>query len=231
MFSELNSASATQKRLWKDYGRVAKKQGVVTEVFRPTNVLNPFVDSKITEIPVVFTNNYNSTKPDRYGVGLIFGIFDATGIKEGDYLVTQHSIDSEDEKKDAYFVASVSMNKPLLLVKAPRTISVNRATGPTGALGGVKGKLGYSGSTRETESVLMANYRASILQGTKGEINPVDLPLDMRMPWWIILLPAFPGVIIDTGDFIRDDLGRKYVVSSPELTDLGWRISAAYERA
>jgi hypothetical protein len=40
------------------------------------------------------------------------------------------------------------------------------------------------------------------------------------------LLPAFAQVIVRTGDFISDDLGRNAVVAGAELTDLGWRITA-----
>jgi len=48
----------------------------------------------------------------------------------------------------------------------------------------------------------------------------------VRTPWWAILMPAWPGVILRTSDIILDELGRKYVVSSAELTDMGWRCTA-----
>jgi hypothetical protein len=41
-----------------------------------------------------------------------------------------------------------------------------------------------------------------------------------------VLLPEAPGVILRAGDLIADELGRRYIVSSAELTDLGWRITA-----
>jgi hypothetical protein len=48
----------------------------------------------------------------------------------------------------------------------------------------------------------------------------------MPVPYWTILLPAFGQVILRTGDFISDDIGRNAVVAAAELTDLGWRITA-----
>jgi hypothetical protein len=39
-------------------------------------------------------------------------------------------------------------------------------------------------------------------------------------------MPAYPGIVLRTSDVIRCELGRKYVISSAELTDMGWRITA-----
>ena len=39
-------------------------------------------------------------------------------------------------------------------------------------------------------------------------------------------MPAQVGTV-NYGDLIIDDLGRRYVVSSSELTDLGYRITAS----
>ena len=44
-------------------------------------------------------------------------------------------------------------------------------------------------------------------------------------PYWTVLLPAFPGVVLRPADLMTDDLGRTAVVAAAELTDLGWRLS------
>jgi hypothetical protein len=41
----------------------------------------------------------------------------------------------------------------------------------------------------------------------------------------VILMPV-AGVDIHMDDIITDDLGRRYVASSVEITDLGYRITA-----
>jgi hypothetical protein len=45
---------------------------------------------------------------------------------------------------------------------------------------------------------------------------------------WAVLLPAFSlngaKLLLRTGDLATDDLGRTGVVSTAELTSLGWRI-------
>jgi hypothetical protein len=63
--------------------------------------------------------------------------------------------------------------------------------------------------------------------GQKSDKGPVDLPGDVRNPSWLILLPPLPGnVYLRSADVITDEQSRRYVISSAELTDLGWRISA-----
>jgi len=73
---------------------------------------------------------------------------------------------------------------------------------------------------------LMTAWPASVLQGAKGEKDGAVLPGDVRLPWWAILLPAFPGVTLRSADIITDDIDRRFIISSAEKTDLGWRITA-----
>ena len=39
-----------------------------------------------------------------------------------------------------------------------------------------------------------------------------------------MLLPAWPDVLIRTGDRVTDDENRAFNISEAELTDLGWRV-------
>ena len=128
-------------------------------------------------------------------------------------------------------MASASLLTPSVLIKCCRTISIKRINGASHGSNSAKGALGYSGTVSGGETSIIANYPASILQGTKGEENPTQLPLDVRKPWWVILLPAIPSVIFNSGDVVTCDLGRRYFISSAELTDMGWRMTASYERA
>jgi len=41
-----------------------------------------------------------------------------------------------------------------------------------------------------------------------------------------VLLPAPVGVVLAYGDLMSDDLGRSAVITSTELTPLGWRLNA-----
>jgi hypothetical protein len=72
--------------------------------------------------------------------------------------------------------------------------------------------------------VLLSGYPASVINAYGAGLNPTDLPGDAPPRAWEVLLPAAPGLVLLNGDLMTDDLGRTGVVSSAELTDLGWRL-------
>jgi hypothetical protein len=88
-----------------------------------------------------------------------------------------------------------------------------------------EGLVGYGGTTDSNMTLLRANRPCSILQGTKGEKSDANLPGDARSPWWNILMPD-SGIILLPDDIGIDDLGRRYVFSSVELSGAGWRCTA-----
>ena len=152
-------------------------------------------------------------KPNKYGHPTWFGLFDGALTKPGDYLTNASD--------GTFFIAAQQQALPILLVQCNRTINVLRPQQQAGV-----GALGYGGDTAANETTLMTAWPASVLQGTKGEKGDAILPGDVRSPWWAILLPAYPGVTLRAADIITDELSRRYVISSAELSDLGWRITA-----
>ena len=72
----------------------------------------------------------------------------------------------------------------------------------------------------------MTQWPALIDIGTKGEKGDTNLPGDVRLGWYRVLLPNCPGSTIEAFDVINDNLDRRYKVSSVELTELGWRLTA-----
>ncbi|MEB0133578.1 hypothetical protein, partial [Pseudomonas sp. CCI2.4] len=156
--------------------------------------------------------NFSYSAPNKYGQAAWLGLFDATLCAPGDYLVGEGG---------TFFIAAMQSTLPIYVVQTNRTVSVLRVGMDSGV-----GLGGYGGDTPATEAPLMTGWPASVLQGTKGEANPANLPGDIRTPWWAILMPAWPGIVLRTSDIILDELGRKYVISSAELTDMGWRMTA-----
>ena len=149
-------------------------------------------------------------KPNKYGKATWYALFDAKNAQVGDYFVGPAG---------TFFIATLQLLLPILVVECNRVVTVWRPQIETGADGE------YGGNTVANETALMIGWPCSILQGTKGEKNESNLPGDTRSPWWTILLP-YGGVQLLPNDIITDDLGIRYVVSSPELTDLGWRVTA-----
>lgn len=205
-------AATLQQRLYKGYAKAAQYIGPLYNVFRPSDPLSPFSGGPVATLNASFNAmDMSYGKPNLYGKPLWYALVDGTQTMVGDYLIN----DSQ-----TFFIAAMQPILPILAVDCNRTISVLRPQQQDGV-----GAVGYGGDTDANETPLMTGWPASVLQGTKGEKGEVNLPGDVRNPWWAMLMPAFPGVVLQSADIVTDDIGRRYIISSAELTDLGWRCT------
>jgi hypothetical protein len=203
-----------QNRVYKGYAKAAQYIGLAYTLYRPASAINPLA---ISNTFAILNASFNAedmaySKPNKYGKATWYGLFDGTGTKVGDYMVGQAG---------TFFIASQQALLPIFCVECNRTLTVYKPGQPVGV-----GAVGYGGDTAATETVIMTAWPASVLEGTKGEKTQAELPGDVKNPWWIVLMPAYPGVIIKTGYYMTDEIGNRYVVASPELTDAGWRMRA-----
>lgn len=208
--------STLQAKIYKGYGQAAKRVGFPFQQYRAASALNPLSGPPLQTLPCSFTTNFHYNQPNKYGVATWLGVFDGSGCQPGDVLVGDGG---------TFFIAAMQPTLPIYCVQCNRTVSVLRTVMDDGV-----GAVRYGGETPDTEQVLMAGWPASVLQGTKGEQNSTGLPGDVRTPWWAILMPAWPGLVLRTSDIVVDDLGRRYAISSAELTDMGWRMTAKHEQ-
>src|SRR5450830_590971 len=201
-----------QSKIYKGYGQAAKRIGPINTVYRATSALAA-MGQTVAAINASFNSeDMTYSRPNKYGKPTWFGLFDGTLVRVGDYLVGEQG---------AFFVAQMQLTLPILMVQCNRTVNFLRAPAAAGV-----GALGYGGITEENEQTLMSGWPASVLQGTKGEKGDAVLPADTKTPWWNILVPAYPGVVLRSSDIATDDLDRRYTISSAELTDAGWRLTA-----
>ncbi len=201
-----------QAKIYKGYGQAAKRIGYPYQQFRATSSSNPLGTEPLQTLPASFTTNFNYSAPNKYGQATWLGLFDARLFTPGDFLVGHQG---------TYFIAAMQDTLPIYCVQANRVISVLRGSMEAGV-----GQVGYGGAAGENEVMIMSGWPASILQGTKGERNEVNLPSDAKTPWFSILFPIYGDLILRTSDIITDDIDRRYVISSAELTDMGWRVTA-----
>ena len=206
-------AAYLQSKIYYGYAKSAKYIGPSFQLFRPSSATNPFQYGPLGTLNASF-NAMDMTygKPNVYGKPLWYALVDGTQTQVGDYLTNADK---------TYFIAAMQQTLPILAVECNRTINVFRPQQQTAA-----GVNPYGGTIDSNQTEIMTAWPASVLQGTKGEKEGAVLPGDVRLPWWAILLPAYPGVTLLTADIITDDIGRRYIISSAELTDLGWRITA-----
>lgn len=207
----MNSATLQQK-IYQGYGKAALRIGPSFNLFRPASATSPFASGPLTTLNASFNaEDMTYSRPNKYGKPTWFCLVDGTQTQVGDYL---------SNASQTFFIAAMQPTLPILAVDCNRTINVTRPQQQTGV-----GAVGYGGDTDANETALMTGWPASVLQGTKGEKNEVNLPGDVRNPWWQMLMPAFPGVVLQSADIVTDDIGRRYIISSAELTDLGWRCT------
>lgn len=210
-----------QKRIWSGYAKSAGVLGSPYEFFRPASGSTPAVwtDPNTNTLKNrLFSQNVSLnaedmkySKPQKYSKATWYALMNGTGLEVGDYFVGAQG---------TFFIAAMQALLPILAVECNRTVSLSRVSPQAGV-----GAGDYSGMTAQNEVAYVSGVPCSILQGQKGEKNEANLPGDVRLPWWAILMPASVGRVL-YGDLIVDDLGLRYIVSSAELTGLGYRVTA-----
>lgn len=206
-------AALLQQKIYMGYAKAALRIGNTYGVYRPTSANDPTDGARlVASLPASFNaEDMKYGKPNKYGKPTWYCLIDGTQTQVGDYLIYG---------SETYFIAAQQLALPILVVECNQIVSVARPAQQTEV-----GALPYAGNPDGDETPLMMNWPASVLQGTKGEKNVVQLPADTRSPWWAILLPHAAGVTLRSSDILTDELGRRFAISSAELTDLGWRLT------
>jgi len=207
-----------QSIVHRGYGIAAKNIGLPTSHHRPSSATEPVSPSTlIGTIKASFPpygKDFQYGMPPKHGDPLRNGLFDATSVRVGDYLVSSEG---------THFVAAIDHVQPPLCVRCDRALTFVRPQGAE-AIG-----LGsYGGNTDATEDPYMVGWPASLNLGGGGKGGKAgDLPADGAGSMWEILVPAWGGLEIRTSDMIEDDLGRRYTIGGSERSAFGWRIRAA----
>lgn len=202
-----------QDRIYWGANVAARQLGALTDAYRPMGNVDPLaLIHRYLRLPAAFTGPEGKfIHPNSYGSALSYGIFDAAYTRVGDYLVQGHSI---------WFIAAQQPLLPVLCVKTNRFVSFSRAVAPSAT-----GVNTYGGVTAATTTPLLTSWPANVLGASGGGRPEADLPSDNTVPYWTILLPAIPNVVLRTADLMVDDLGRNAVVAAVELSELGWRLT------
>jgi hypothetical protein len=189
--------------------------------YRANGASNP-LSNQIGTLPVWVTADpslmgeraFNRAKPDEVYAGL-----DPDLTDPGDYLVGATSVNNNVE---TFFIASQDSPMPTRLVLCNSVLTISRPTKSA------PGASAYGGNISANETPVMTGWPCSIIQGTKGEAGVSKLPGDVRAPWFTCLLPSYQSVQIKSFDIAVDAHGTRYVISSTELTAMGWRLTLSY---
>ena len=207
-----------QQKLYKGYAKAAKRTGTVYQHYRPSSASDPLSPHNQMADLYASLNADDPTfsRPNVFGKATWYGIMDGAQCQVFDYVTGIEG---------TLYIAAMQQLLPIYMVDCNRVITILRPSMDAGP-----GALGYGGDTAAGEVALMTAWPASMLQGSKGEKNDVGLPGDTKNPWFNVLVPYWEGVTLRTSDIITDDIGGRYRVSSAELTDLGWRLTAQQVR-
>lgn len=104
----------------------------------------------------------------------------------------------------------------------PRIVSVSRPNAETGV-----GFTGYSGLSKQDETPVVSDLRASIQLKKQGGAPEAKLPGDVaKKQFWVIFIRAAALGTIKKHDIITDDLGIRYQVNGCYWNSLGYNILA-----
>ena len=210
-------------RVRRSQGRAAVVLGAWCGAYRPVDTTNPLApENRFMKLQAAFSAaEAEFARPAGYGQAAWWGLFDSAYTRPGDYLVRPESAPGAADG-GVWFVAQQQPLLPVLCVRATRVVGFVRPAPATGTAGGGVGS--YGGFTVDSATALLSDYPASVLNAYGGGLDSAELPGDAPPRSWEVLLPRVPGVVLLNGDLMTDDLGRTGVVSSAELTDLGWRM-------
>lgn len=121
----------------------------------------------------------------------------------------------------------------------PRTISIYRLPARAGGSGGAAGPLPYQESQARNgnpvwqTTALFTSIPCSIQEETRGKESATALPGSQLIPLWRIYIPfaALAKGSLLVHDYLLDDLGVKYQISSPYWDSLGYRAFAIIEES
>lgn len=210
-------------RVRRSYGRAAIVLGTWCDAYRPSDTADPLrSNNRFMRVQAAFSSPEGDfAHPVGYGQVAWWGVFDSAYTRPGDYLVREQAAPgSANPGGGIWFIAQQQPLLPVLCVHANRMVSFARPTASTSS----SGVGSYGGFTLADATTLLTGFPASVLNALGLGLDPTDLPADAPPKSWEVLLPGVPGLVLLDGDLMTDDLGRNAVVSSAELSELGWRL-------
>jgi hypothetical protein len=215
----MTTYARVQGKVYKGYAKAASELGSPYNVYRSTTGLTPIAVGNFVSTVLMTANvSWNYMKANAYGNSVWQLIVDGRIVNVGDYLVENSTIDSI--LPSTFFIIAKQEILPILGIKCDRVITI---TEPNISMS--KGPTEYGGYTKDDVITLMQNCPCSFITAGKGEEAEAKLPTDAKLPMFFCFVPFLGGVQIKTGHIITDQTGTDYIVTTNELTELGWRLS------
>ena len=138
---------------------------------------------------------------------------DGAYTRPGDIIVRRSD-------RAVFYIAAQQPLLPILCVSAPRRVTIKRP--PSASVAGVNL---YGGTVAALDTVLAANWPASILAAGNQGTGLASIPAELSPGMWQVLLPPSLYLTLRTTDLVTDDQGRTGVISTIETTEYGARLT------
>lgn len=190
----------------------ARRIGRKTDAFRPKGPDYPLANAnRYLRLHAAFSavpGGFGQTAG--YGNAICYGHFDAAYTRPGDYLV---------QDGRTVFIAAQDSLEPVMCVRTNRTLTIRRPVAPSGI-----GANTYGGVTPDGTITVARDWPASVLGISTSGASPIDLPVELSLSQWTVLLPFVGDVSFRAADVVVDDRGLRGTVVATEQTRLGWRM-------
>ncbi|MGI4776951.1 MAG: hypothetical protein ACRYGA_02340 [Janthinobacterium lividum] len=183
-------------------------------VVRPIDAGNPLSNEIGTTLAYPYRN------PKGHGDADWMLMIGEDVAQEGDYLI------GADE---TYFYARRSHLLPAQAIRCNHTVALLRPAPISGVGAQPYGGLCMSEATATLGVVgaggaLTAGWPASILIGGRQAAGS-GLPMSVASGGFEVMLPKTVPVVISASDILLDNLGRRFIADTCEISEMGWRLT------
>jgi len=208
------SYSYVQEKVNYGYGKCALKIGILTNVYRASNGINPLDPlNNVGQVYLSQNVSWNYMKANKFGNLIWQLVVDRTTLEPYDFLQNEQFTFYVDEMEPIVPTNGIECNRMVSLIRPNQTYSA--------------GNNSYGGFDSTNIIQILQNCPVGILQATgKRNKNDFSLPLDTGEPAYIVYIPALPDVEPRIGDLMDDDRGVRIALTSVEKTSLGFRCLA-----
>ncbi len=190
-------------------GSAARAIGDSYDVFRPRTAFNPLAsENLIMRLPVSLSWGSSGLRMPRGFERAIRASFDAVSSQIGDYMRGPRGV---------LFIAALPPLRQPVCVLTNASVDVLRASGSLSA-----GLNAYGGVTEPTLSLVMGDWPVQIVSAGSGRSG--RLPADGGQTNWSVIMPVGPVSVLPS-DLLQDSAGRRYVVKTIEITEMGRWLS------
>jgi hypothetical protein len=200
-------------RLAYGAGCAARRVGFLHDAYRSKKPHYPIdLTNRFLRLSVAYVLPGGSVgAPSGFGVPFRQAWADWSYLQVGDYLVGPEG---------TVFVAAIEPPKPMLVIMTNTVIDLSRPAAPV-----LPGSNPYGAVLPTTTTQLLSAFPGSLLVSGLSDRTRAGLPDDTKLPGFVCLLPAAPGVRTMVADIVTDGTGARYVINAVETLSGVLRLS------